>query len=467
MYSIGYKEVDILWEIANFKIADKNMIMKNYNISKTELSDTLKKINDLLNWEKMNYLLDKRGYILFNNELSERRFKLESIIKFTNKIRREIIYLFLILSEKHFNLTKFTLRFGLGESSKKYVRTDLKAVLKELDIDYAEYRESKNPLKIIKRKIPNFEKTRKEYLINLFIKRFEKSYVYYKEEKDKDGKELNYPSKLIFEIIKEELKIKDLKFIFHAFREFYVKYNKLFSVKEKYEIFIYFISNLYNEKENTRKRITSKNVKMKEDNDYKLLEEMLDKISENENRRIYSYFKLKLYRLLLKKEKMNFDITPKKSKEIFYNNTESLNIKIAEEYVYQIAEENSKIEYYENFERLKTLFVLDLEYNEIIKNQKYLKDLMQLSNIIEVTDLGELSEKLNGKNEKNFEQVFLISKSEIQNMIKNYSDIPIYFFKINDKDRFGRKTGKLKRRTDSEKQLTEIRETITEYNRIK
>ena len=221
------------------------------------------------------------------------------------------------------------------------------------------------------------------------------------------------------------------------------------------------------EKENTRKRITSKNVKMKEDNDYKLLEEMLDKISENENRRIYSYFKLKLYRLLLKKEKMNFDITPKKSKEIFYNNTESLNIKIAEEYVYQIAEENSKIEYYENFERLKTLFVLDLEYNEIIKNQKYLKDLMQLSNIIEVTDLGELSEKLNGKNEKNFEQVFLISKSEIQNMIKNYSDIPIYFFKINDKDRFGRKTGKLKRRTDSEKQLTEIRETITEYNRIK
>ena len=123
----------------------------------------------------------------------------------------------------------------------------------------------------------------------------------------------------------------------------------------------------------------------------------------------------------LKKEKMNFDITPKKSKEIFYNNTESLNIKIAEEYVYQIAEENSKIEYYENFERLKTLFVLDLEYNEIIKNQKYLKDLMQLSNIIEVTDLGELSEKLNGKNEKNFEQVFLISKSEIQNMIKNYS----------------------------------------------
>ena len=88
-------------------------------------------------------------------------------------------------------------------------------------------------------------------------------------------------------------------------------------------------------------------------------------------------------------------------------------------------------------------------------------------NIIEVTDLGELLEKLNGKNEKNFEQVFLISKSEIQNMIKNYSDIPIYFFKINDKDRFGRKTGKLKRRTDSEKQLTEIRETITEYNRIK
>lgn len=47
MYSIGYKEVDILWEIANFKIADKNMIMKNYNISKTELSDTLKKINNI------------------------------------------------------------------------------------------------------------------------------------------------------------------------------------------------------------------------------------------------------------------------------------------------------------------------------------------------------------------------------------------------------------------------------------
>ena len=108
-----------------------------------------------------------------------------------------------------------------------------------------------------------------------------------------------------------------------------------------------------------------------------------------------------------------------------------------------------------------------MEYNEIIKNQKYLKDLVEFSNITEVTNLEELSEKLNGKNRKNFEQVFLISKSEIQNMIKNYSDIPIYFFKINDKDKFGRRTGKLKRRVDFEKQLTEIRETITEYNKTK
>ena len=104
--------------------------------------------------------------------------------------------------------------------------------------------------------------------------------------------------------------------------------------------------------------------------------------------------------------------------------------------------------------------------NETIEEFKKLYE-NGVRNITEVTNLEELSEKLNGKNRKNFEQVFLISESEIQNMIKNYSDIPIYFFKINDKDKFGRRTGKLKRRVDFEKQLTEIRETITEYNKTK
>ena len=50
LLSIGYKEIDILREIMNFKIVDKNRITDNYDLSKTELSDIVKKLNNLLEW---------------------------------------------------------------------------------------------------------------------------------------------------------------------------------------------------------------------------------------------------------------------------------------------------------------------------------------------------------------------------------------------------------------------------------
>ena len=63
LLSIGYKEIDILREIMNFKIVDKNRITDNYDLSKTELSDIVKKLNNLLEWSKLNPLIStKRVY---------------------------------------------------------------------------------------------------------------------------------------------------------------------------------------------------------------------------------------------------------------------------------------------------------------------------------------------------------------------------------------------------------------------
>lgn len=463
MLSIGYKEIDILREIMNFKIVDKNRITDNYDLSKTELSDIVKKLNNLLEWSKLNPLISKRGYILFNNERNEHKLRMDGIVKFKNSIRREMIYLFLLLSEKHFNITKFTLKLKLSEYDRKYVRRDIKTVLETLNIDYSEYREFKNPLEIIKRKIENFEMTRKNYIKNLLIKRFERGYLH----KTKNYEENNIDvEELLFEIMEEELKIKDIKYIFRNFQNFYESYGKLFSVDEKYDFFTYFVLSLYNEKENVRKRITSKSVKMKEDKDYILLSEMLDKISKNENIRIYSYFRLKLYKLLLKKEKENFNMKNIKSREILYNSDIS-NEKATGEYVYQIAEETGNTEVPENIEKRKTILAIDMEYSEMVKSRKNIKTLFEIADIVETVNLENLNKKLNNSDNDDIEQVFLLSTGEVQNLIDNYSNIPIYFFRIGKENRFGRKIGKLKRRSDFKKQLDEINKMIMEYDKYK
>ncbi|RRD40183.1 hypothetical protein EII29_03530 [Leptotrichia sp. OH3620_COT-345] len=469
MLSIGYNEIDILWEITNFKIVNKEMIMSSYNLTKSGLSDVIKKINDILDWEGLNPLIDKKGYIFFNNDLSKKNFQIGEAVKFKNSIRKEIIYLFLLLSNRHFNMTKFTLRFQLKESSKKYVRIDLKSVLEELSIDYSEYRETKNPLEIIRRKIKNFELLRRKYLKNILIKRFEKAYFYeymkYEEMDEHNIYETN-PEKIMSEIIKEELKIKDIRFIFKKLQTFFRKYGKLFTINEKYDFFVYFILNLNNKKENMKKRITSKSVKLKESSDYKLLSETLDEISKNENVRIYSYFRLKLYKFLLKKEKENFNVKVNELKEKSYDEVVTGN-NLTEEYVYQIAEETEKSREYKNSEKPKTLLVLDVEYSKMVKYERNIKDILKLVNIIEYSNVENLSEKINNDETKNYEQIFIISSGEIQNLIKNYSKIPIYFFRFNDEDKSGKKKGKLKRRVDFERQLSEVREMMTEYRNMK
>ncbi|MDO5088173.1 MAG: hypothetical protein Q4D53_00145 [Leptotrichiaceae bacterium] len=442
--------------------------MDSYNLTKSGLSDAIKKINDILDWEGMKPLIDKKGYIFFNNDLNKKNFQIEEAVKFKNSIRKEIMYLFLLLSDKHFNMTKFTLRFQLKESSKKYVRMDLKSVLEELNINYNEYREAKNPLEIMKRKIRNFELVRRKYLKNVLIKRFEKAYFYEYMKDEEIGKQNIYgsnPEKMMSEIIEEELKIKDIRFIFKRLRTFYRKYGKLFSINEKYDFFVYLILNLNNKKENVRKRITSKSVRLKENSDYKLLSETLDEISRNENIRIYSYFRLKLYKFLLKKEKENFNVKIYSSKEKSYNEI-MLGNNPTEEYIYQIAEETEDDREFESIKRLKTLLVIDVEQNKMSKYEKNIKDILKLVNVTEHSNVENLSEKINSSKAKNYEQIFIISSGEIQNLVKNYSKIPIYFFRFSDEDKSGKKKGKLKRRVDFEKKFSGIRGMLLEYKNM-
>ena len=108
------------------------------------------------------------------------------------------------------------------------------------------------------------------------------------------------PEIVEMEVIQEELEIKDLKYMYEQLEEFFYKYGRMNSKSEKYGFFTYLILNLRNEKINLRKRVTSSGVKLKKENNFKLLDDMLRKISEKEEIKIYSYFKFKLYKYLLK-----------------------------------------------------------------------------------------------------------------------------------------------------------------------
>ena len=151
------------------------------------------------------------------------------------------------------------------------------------------------------------------------------------------------------------------------------------SKSEKYGFFTYLILNLRNEKINLRKRVTSSGVKLKKENNFKLLDDMLRKISEKEKIKIYSYFKFKLYKYLLKKEKAN--------NEISYENYEIADYRIAEDILkgnileYQVKETSVDVK---KSEKIKVAMVYDLENTEISKNIENLKKIPDLMDITRI-----------------------------------------------------------------------------------
>jgi len=352
------------------------------------------------------------------------------------------------------------MRFGqkIWESNENRttLKSDLRSVLNGLDIDYKKYMSADEPAELIKLKINKFEKVRQEYVKNILLKRWERVY----------NGIASKPEIIEMEMFQEELGIKNLYYIYEVLEEFFNKYGRMNSKGERYDFFTYLLLNLKNEKINCRKRVTSLGVKLKEEENFRLLDEMLGKISETEDIKIYSYFKFKLYKYLLKKEKTN--------NEISYENYETEDYKIAEVFLGENIEEyqEEKEVYWNNekSEKLRVVMVYDLENTEISKNIEKLRKISELMDIREIYRFDEFKKEysnLGNEEEKDyFDQVLIVSNDEIQNTVINYSEKPINFLKLNDRESDGRKKSRFKKNAEFYNNLKIMDKMMKEYEKM-
>ena len=455
MLDFNYDEIELISKILNFKIINKKKAFENKIISEKNFSEKLQTVNRLLNAEKLEQIVETKEYFFYFEKYDEKVLKWKEVFKFVNSMRKEIIYLFLLISERHFNIMRFGEKFWKSNENRKTLKSDLRAILNELGIEYKKYMSYPEPAELIKIKINKFEKVRQEYVKNILLKRWERVY----------NGIASKPEIVEMEVIQEELEIKHLKYMYEQLEEFFYKYGRMNSKSEKYGFFTYLILNLRNENINLRKRVTTTGVKLKNESNFKLLDDVLRKISEKEEIKIYSYFKFKLYKYLLKKEKTN--------NEILYENYEIQDYRIAEDILkenileYQIKETSVDVK---KSEKIKVAMVYDLENTEISKNIENLKKIPDLMDITRIYRFDKFErEQLysdNKEEEEHFDQILIISNDEIQNTVINYSEKPISFLKLSDKEADGKKKSRFKKNAEFYNNLRIIDNMMKEYEKM-
>ncbi len=456
MLDFNYDEIELISKILNFKIINKKDAFENKIITEKNFSEKLKTVNNMLNAEKLGQIVETKEYFFFFGKYDKKILKWKEVFKFLNSMRKEMIYLFLLISSKKFNIMRFGQKIWESNENRTTLKSDLRSVLNGLDIDYKKYMSADEPAELIKLKINKFEKVRQEYVKNILLKRWERVY----------NGIASKPEIIEMEMFQEELGIKNLYYIYEVLEEFFNKYGRMNSKGERYDFFTYLLLNLKNEKINCRKRVTSSGVRLKEEENFRLLDEMLGKISETEDIKIYSYFKFKLYKYLLKKEKTN--------NEISYGNYETEDYKIAEVFLGENIEEyqEEKEVYWNNekSEKLRVVMVYDLENTEISKNIEKLRKISELMDIREIYRFDEFKKEysnLGNEEEKDyFDQVLIVSNDEIQNTVINYSEKPINFLKLNDRESDGRKKSRFKKNAEFYNNLKIMDKMMKEYEKM-
>ncbi len=464
--SLNYEEIDLLWEILNFKIIAKNNIYENYKIF-NDVKDKNRKLNGII--EKFNKILihlefspsieKSKEFIYYNSKSEKRKPNYKDKFIYRDSIRREMIQILLLLNRRKFSIARFIKDINKKhDSDRKHIRNDLKIILENYHIKYEEYIESLNPTLLLEQKIKNLSELQHSILKNILIKRWEKIY-------ENNSTMVEYK---IINFICNELEIKNITAIYEEYLEFLKEYNFEFSKNNEYEFFTYLILNLNNRKINIPKRVKKNDLKLKDNKEYELMTKMLKKISRIENIKIYTNFKMKLYKQLLKIEKS--EGRNRNRKEIFYENFETIDKK---EVVYRIAEDvveetnkkykKIKKEISEVKEKINILLVLDMESIKYIEYKEEIKSLFLIFNIINIISMGELKKEVKQINYKNLEydQILLISDILVQNMVENLIDKPIYFINLKQKNK-----NKIKCKKDFLKQIIESNNITRSYQRI-
>lgn len=430
MLNYSYKEVNLFYLIASAKIFEKEAI-ELYFDKKINFKYTIRKLNDLIkitgNEGKIRY---KGNYVYYLSEFKVNHKNTKRIFIFNALTRQKMIKLMIILNKRKFSIYRFEkIR---SEFERKHIKKDLQVVLSEIKIDYSEYisLDSESALNLVISKIENFSDRRQKYLKEQLLKIYEKFY----------SNSETLLERAFIGVIKKELGIKRIKRISNLLFDFLERNFKKLSRNEIYDFFSYFLINLKDEKANKNGTITRKDRELKRMEKYRNFDHILEEISYIEKIKITNFFRLKLFKMLLRKQIRDEREFLKSDENVGLNVMKDNNGDSEKEVAdiildYQILKYSNQIKE-TNYIQKKAgedrniLVLLDIEKSNV---QKYLKGILDNFNFeenINIQFLNKTNRKLKKNMRDNYSKVLIISSSEIINLIDNESTIPIYFLKI-------------------------------------
>lgn len=463
---IDFNETDLLKDVLNLKIVNRKKLEERYGFKR--LDYTIEHVNNFLRENNNGIIHKSKNYLYYFGKYYESLFKVnDRSINLKMSFRREFILLILLLGKEKLNIYKFNKQIRRTEENTKNIQNDLKQILKLYNIKHSEYAKSTNLEKLFESKNYDLKELRENHLKEMLMRRMEKIYI---------GKS-TYQENFYFKMLQEILEIKSIKYIKKLIFIYMEQFTDIISMDEKYSILMYFLLNIHNPDIKFK-------YQMKKTPENKEFFIMMDKIYKRErvkmNYKFVTIFYKKMHRKKRKPEKIINQINRDLELEKSVKNTGIKKVEVKKKKdsdkieIYSIAESSVNFENEnllnkklvkqyirpDEMPKIKTLVLVDLEENQILKIFSKVRKVFNFIDIIRVEHLNNFK-KIITKDNGDYEQILLISSSKFVNVIRNFSSIPIYHFEL------GKEKGTLQSRTYILKQMIYLRTMMFQYLEFK
>ena len=391
---IDFNETDLLKDVLNFKIVNRKKLEERYGFKR--LDYTIEHVNNFLRENNNGIIHKSKNYLYYFGKYYESLFKVNNrSINLKMSFRREFILLILLLGKEKLNIYKFNKQIRRTEENTKNIQNDLKQILKLYNIKHSEYAKSTNLEKLFESRNYNFKELRENHLKEMLMRRMEKVYI---------GKS-TYQENFYFKMLQEILEIKSIKYIKKLIFIYMEQFTDIISMDEKYSILMYFILNIHNPD-------IKFNYQIKETDENKEFFVMMDKIYKREklkmNYKFLTIFYKKLHRKKRKPEKILNQINKDLELEKSIKNVEVKKIEVKKKRdrdkieIYSIAESSVNFENEnllnkklvkqyirpDEMPKIKTLVLVDLEENQILKTFNKVRKVFNFLEIVRVEHLN-------------------------------------------------------------------------------
>ena len=432
---IDFNETDLLKDVLNLKIVNRKKLEERYGFKR--LDYTIEHVNNFLRENNNGIIHKSKNYLYYFGKYYESLFKVnDRSINLKMSFRREFILLILLLGKEKLNIYKFNKQIRRTEENTKNIQNDLKQILKLYNIKHSEYAKSTNLEKLFESKNYDLKELRENHLKEMLMRRMEKIYI---------GKS-TYQENFYFKMLQEILEIKSIKYIKKFIFIYMEQFTDIISMDEKYSILMYFLLNIHNPDIKFK-------YQMKKTPENKEFFIMMDKIYKRErvkmNYKFVTIFYKKMHRKKRKPEKIINQINRDLELEKSVKNTGIKKVEVKKKKdsdkieIYSIAESSVNFENEnllnkklvkqyirpDEMPKIKTLILVDLEENQILKIFSKVRKVFNFIDIIRVEHLNNFK-KIITKDNGDYEQILLISSSKFVNVIRNFSSIPIYHFEL-------------------------------------